>query len=215
MDDRLYAAVRYLIDGLRGTGATSRLSLNAWDRVSAVEEILNEQAKAEPDLVEAHAALSHAQWAGWATWMLKCLDSPERDEHIARWRRQIQTPYTDLSEKEKESDRVEARKHLELMATMTAHYGGERCGAVLESRPAHPCVLPSGHLMHRANGVRWSEPEAVDDSYPVRPPEGHWVLWPNGRLNWRCPPPCEVFHDEWWQGPCPLCGANYPTSSRP
>ena len=33
-------------------------------------------------------------------------------ENIERWRRQIETPYSELSEKEKESDRGWARKAL-------------------------------------------------------------------------------------------------------
>lgn len=67
--------------------------------------------EAHPDpLVEALAALSHDQWAGWTRWMLDCLKSPDREAHIARWERQIQTPYANLSEAEKESDRKEARR---------------------------------------------------------------------------------------------------------
>jgi hypothetical protein len=62
-------------------------------------------------LIEKLAALEHEQWAHWTRYMLDNLTS----ENIQRWRRQIETPYEDLSEKEKESDRVWARKVMELM----------------------------------------------------------------------------------------------------
>lgn len=64
------------------------------------------------DVVEALAALSHEQWAGWARWMIDQW-SPEA---VARWERQVATPYAELSEREKESDRVEARRILDLLA---------------------------------------------------------------------------------------------------
>ena len=69
--------------------------------------------------VEALAALAHEQWAGWTRWMLDCLASPTREDHIARWERQMSTLYADLPEREKESDRVEARKVLALLDTLT------------------------------------------------------------------------------------------------
>jgi len=62
-------------------------------------------------LIEKLAALEHEQWAHWTRYMLDNLTS----ENIQRWQRQIETPYEDLSEKEKESDRVWARKVMELM----------------------------------------------------------------------------------------------------
>lgn len=68
--------------------------------------------------VEALAALEHEQWAHWTKYMLDTLQpflNGHPDSHliIGRWLRQIDTPYADLSEQEKESDRVWARKALE------------------------------------------------------------------------------------------------------
>ena len=65
----------------------------------------------DDNLIEKLAALEHEQWAHWTRYMLDNLTS----ENIQRWQRQIETPYEDLSEKEKESDRVWARKVMELM----------------------------------------------------------------------------------------------------
>lgn len=68
-------------------------------------------------LVEKLAALSHEQWAGWAQWMLDKWTSvhPSGETSPERWRRQIATQYADLSEAEKESDRIEACKVIALV----------------------------------------------------------------------------------------------------
>jgi HAMP domain-containing protein len=61
--------------------------------------------------VEIVATECHKQWAGWTEYMMAKL-SEDWDAWAPRWRRQIATEYADLSEQEKESDRVEARKIL-------------------------------------------------------------------------------------------------------
>ena len=84
------------------------------------------------ELLEELAALEHDQWSHWTRYFLDTLhnlinlvSTPCDDEDcddfgcvvrrkgfavIERWRRQIGTPYEALSEQEKESDRVWARK---------------------------------------------------------------------------------------------------------
>ena len=57
-------------------------------------------------LLERLAELEHDQWAHWTKYMLDNLTP----ENIARWRKQIETPYAELSEKEKDSDREWAVK---------------------------------------------------------------------------------------------------------
>jgi hypothetical protein len=78
---------------------------------------------------EALAALCHEQWSGWKDYEFsKCEpeavygDAGKRDEDdlvipgefVRRWRRQMETPYAELSEGEKDSDRKEANKFLAL-----------------------------------------------------------------------------------------------------
>lgn len=58
------------------------------------------------DLVDIVAEVEHEQWAHWAEHML----NNSTDENIARWRQQIETPYDQLTESEKEKDRKWARK---------------------------------------------------------------------------------------------------------
>ncbi len=55
---------------------------------------------------EALAAAEHDQWAHWTTYMLDNLT----DVNMARWRQQIDCPYSALTEKEKDSDREWAHK---------------------------------------------------------------------------------------------------------
>lgn len=73
--------------------------------------------------VETLAALAHDQWSDWMEYLFKqCNTVDETDradippELVARWWRQMRTPYADLPEGEKESDRVEARKVLAVLA---------------------------------------------------------------------------------------------------
>jgi hypothetical protein len=66
------------------------------------------------------ADYAHEAWAGWMQYLFsKC----QQDQHtprnliipgdlVKRWDRQMKTPYKDLSEKEKDSDRIEAEKML-------------------------------------------------------------------------------------------------------
>jgi hypothetical protein len=75
-----------------------------------------------PALLETLAAIEHERWSGWMKYQAEhCIliahcgatgthRSGERFD--ARWLRQARTPYADLSEAERESDRIEARKTL-------------------------------------------------------------------------------------------------------
>lgn len=67
----------------------------------------------EQELIEKLADAEHASWARWQSYLFsQCLFSTEGDaliphELVQRWKRQIDTPYKHLSEKEKQSDRDE------------------------------------------------------------------------------------------------------------
>lgn len=56
-------------------------------------------------LLEKLAEKEHIQWAHWTSYMLANLTP----ENIERWQKQIRTPYSELTEKEKESDQKWAR----------------------------------------------------------------------------------------------------------
>jgi len=80
----------------------------------------------EAQLVEALADYAHDAWSGWMRYLFsKCLGVLDHGADACetvipewatkRWRRQMNTPYKDLPEEEKESDRVEARKILSII----------------------------------------------------------------------------------------------------
>ena len=65
-------------------------------------------------LREQLAALCHEQWSGWMKYLFEKVAVFPREE-ADRWKGQMNTPYAQLSEAEKESDRKEADKFLELI----------------------------------------------------------------------------------------------------
>lgn len=80
------------------------------------------------DLREKIAALQHEQWTGWMEYLFsKCqrgtsgrLIMPIEVEE--RWRRQIATPYAELPENERDSDRVEADKVIATLESTLQHF---------------------------------------------------------------------------------------------
>ena len=80
------------------------------------------------EFIEAGANLEHDRWAGWQKYLHSlCKEGEfwlEYDESdliipaslVARWKRQIDTPYSELSEEEKESDRKETRNYIPLLS---------------------------------------------------------------------------------------------------
>ena len=71
----------------------------------------------EKELIEKLADLSHDIWAHWMKYLFsQCRENENSGNFIipkdlvSRWHRQMTTDYIDLSEKEKESDREQARK---------------------------------------------------------------------------------------------------------
>ena len=67
--------------------------------------------KQKTDLIEKLADLEHKQWGHWTRYFLESYNEDNRK----RWNRQANTAYKSLSEKEKESDRVWARKVLKIL----------------------------------------------------------------------------------------------------
>ncbi len=91
------------------------------------------------ELIEALASEAHAAWSGWMDYLFSKSEETKDGEMIIpkwaveRWRQQAITPYADLSEEEKESDREEARRYLKhtgsvvLIKDVLPHLEAEHC----------------------------------------------------------------------------------------
>jgi hypothetical protein len=72
-------------------------------------------------LVERLAAVEHERWSHWQRYMHeKGIRQPDGSlmipaDLVQRWQKQIDTPYAELSEKEKESDREQVRRYVPLI----------------------------------------------------------------------------------------------------
>lgn len=70
------------------------------------------------DIIDELAHIEHERWAHWQRYMHgKCEHRADGTlvipaDLVTQWERQIATPYCELSEAEKESDREQVRKYL-------------------------------------------------------------------------------------------------------
>lgn len=97
-----------------------------WWKSLPTKKVSEKEAIAE--LRERLAELCHEQWSGWMNYLYGECDNTITifavngetqaiipKESTTRWFRQMNTPYSELSEEEKESDRKEADKFLNLL----------------------------------------------------------------------------------------------------
>ena len=118
--------------------------------------------QSEDALRERLAALAHEQWSGWMNYMFQqtapMLQAGRRCEVVPpdlveRWKRQRDTPYAELPENEKESDRIEADKVLKIIQEMKI---GESVG---EPCPGQPGDSPASLSAQRRRAA--DEPPRV------------------------------------------------------
>lgn len=84
----------------------------------------------ESDFIEKGADIEHTRWSKWQEYFFDACEIESEDAEIVvmklprerydRWMRQIATPYAELSEQEKESDRREVRSYLPLIRSLLA-----------------------------------------------------------------------------------------------
>lgn len=74
------------------------------------------------DLREQLAAIEHERWSDWQRYVHSlCWKEDDGSltipaHHVARWERQIRTPYAELSEAEKQKDRDQVDRYWPLIA---------------------------------------------------------------------------------------------------
>lgn len=82
-------------------------------------------------ILERLAAVEHARWADWQRYMHSVATRQADGSlvlpagRVRSWERQIAMPYSELSERERESDRREVRRYLPIIAAALGA-GGER-----------------------------------------------------------------------------------------
>ncbi len=77
------------------------------------------------ELIEALSDKTHESWARWMSHLFRI--SPQQEDgsvlihphHVKRWWQQIETPYDQLSEQEKQSDRKEVERLLPIIDEYT------------------------------------------------------------------------------------------------
>ncbi len=79
------------------------------------------------ELIEKFAEIEHERWSKWQKYMhSKCMPTADDgiyqigEEFVARWNRQINTPYSNLSEEEKQSDRDQVIPYIIHIETLFA-----------------------------------------------------------------------------------------------
>lgn len=90
---------------------------------------MSEPVNDEIELREQLAAIEHQRWADWQMWVHSKLEKVYKDgelmglylpeEFYDRWQNQIITPYSQLSEKEKQSDREQVDRYFHLITSQT------------------------------------------------------------------------------------------------
>jgi len=65
--------------------------------------------------VEEFASLEHNRWARWQKWCHQVYKNGNFQDSMPRWERQINTKYADLSEEEKQSDRVQVYPYIKAL----------------------------------------------------------------------------------------------------
>lgn len=83
------------------------------DDPDLVRHTTGKSAATEAPLLEALSALVHKQWLGWSKGIAE--EEDLTDERMDRWEEECWMPYSQLSEEQKEKDRVEARQIIKLL----------------------------------------------------------------------------------------------------
>jgi len=90
-------------------------------RSERAKSVVNKQPDIEGQ-IEKLAAIEHERWADWQRWCNSEIRANANDieSPLRRWDKQIETPYEQLSEREKDSDREQVRRYLPIIKDLIA-----------------------------------------------------------------------------------------------
>ena len=107
------------------------------------------------ELREQLADIEHQRWADWQRYCHKVLrennPSPEQGDILERWDRQIETPYSELSEKEKDLDREQVNRYWKIIE----EYISDTVNKVLDEVSNR--IIHSYDVDEWANGMNFQE----------------------------------------------------------
>lgn len=104
-----------------------------WERRLRLRNSMTTPERTVDEIVEEFANLEHERWSKWQQWVFDCSIENEDGsvtipkEKVERWKRQIATPYTELTEEEKQSDREQVYPY-----TQTLQAERQRCEEIAE-----------------------------------------------------------------------------------
>jgi len=129
------------------------------------------------ELIEQLADIEHQRWADWQRYMhSKCTSNSYNGrlsipaELVTQWERQIDTPYADLSEAEKESDRDQVRRYWPLIEELQADVARMRVALDEYVRLDRLGLIPTEELQAVVDALK-----DIDATYYLIEglPEGH------------------------------------------
>lgn len=100
------------------------------------------------ELMERLASIEHERWADWQKWVHGMLVVNGNGEYtlptdaIRRWDRQIETPYAELSEQEKQSDRDQVMRYWPIIQ---AYITNQRQANVKKNKSLCGCPMCDFH----------------------------------------------------------------------
>ena len=102
-------------------------------------------------LIEVIAAVQRQIWANWMQYLFsRC--TIENDggltipaEYVERWTRQIKTPYMELPEEEKESDRAQAKKILSSLGKANTQPAQSQSAIATAATPGYRGISGNSH----------------------------------------------------------------------
>ena len=127
----------------------------------------------EQELIEQLADKEHASWAHWMEYLFsRCPFTAQGDaiiprELVARWKKQVETPYANLTEQEKQSDRNEVMHILPIIREYVKQSLPPNAMVLTPAKGKNIYVSEYCQVCHKAKSLSYSvvfgdDPDAVE-----------------------------------------------------